>query len=293
MRDGKVIHEETFDGAPPVVHPGDVAGLSDISRMASLKAVACVYCGSTEQLSREHVVPYSLGGTLTILKGSCEECRKKTHGFETDVLTGPMRMVRYIQNLPSHSKHKDVPKLVPIAVKNSDGAEQTIDVPVAEAPIFLAFYEFGEPKYLEPRRGASLETSGVVIGSYGQDPGRFLAELGVKGLSLSSPPMMPVSFARMIAKIAYCFAYYSGHLPKLENPKELVQAFMEEPDTIGRFVGSVPAPFVKYEGLGIRLTIKHLETHRVAFAEIQLFAASGAPTYVVVLGKIREGETLR
>jgi len=49
---------------------------------------------------------------------------------------------------------------------------------------------------------------------------------------------------------------------------------------------------VKYDGLGARLAIKVLEAQRVAFAEVQLFAASGAPTYVVVLGKIRDGETL-
>jgi len=188
VRDGEVIHEETLDGAPPVVQPGDATGLSDIGRMASVKAGACVYFDSTEQLSREHIIPYALGGTLTIVEGSCEECRKKTHRFETDVLTGPMRMVRYIQNLPSSSKHRDVPRLVPISVTASDGTEQTVDVPIARAPIFLAFYEFGEPKYLEPLRGTNLETGGVVTGSYGQDPGRFLTELSAKGMSLSSPP---------------------------------------------------------------------------------------------------------
>ena len=57
--------------------------------------------------------------------------------------------------------------------------------------------------------------------------------------------MRPVSFARMIAKIAYCFAYYLGHILKLENPKELVHAFMNEPDTIGLFVRSAPPPFMK------------------------------------------------
>ena len=233
VRDGKVIHEETFDASPPDVRPGDATGITDMSRMASLKAGACVYCGSRNQLSRELVIPYALGGTLTILDGSCEKCRKKTHRFETDVLTGPMRMVRYIQNLPSSSRHREVPKVVAIPVTTTDGAELTIDVPLTEAPILLPFNEFGEPKYLDPSRGMNLETSGVVTGSYGQDPRRFLMELRAKGMSLSSPPMRPVSFARMIAKIGYCYAYYLGHVAAIENSKELVHAFMEEPDTIG------------------------------------------------------------
>jgi 5-methylcytosine-specific restriction endonuclease McrA len=289
IRDGKVIQEKTVEGTPPEVQTGDPSEISDMSRMASVKAGFCIYCGSTEQLSREHVVPYALGGTLTITEGSCEECRKKTHAFETDVLTGPLRMVRYIQNLPSSTKHRSVPKTVEFSVKLGDGTEERIEVPIAKAPIFLAFYEFGEPKYMDPSRGAILETRGVVTGSYGQDPSQVLSEVRAKGMTIVGPPVRPVAFARMVAKIAYCFAFAQGHIKRLENPGELIKAFMEEPDTIGRFVGSIPPPFTKYEGVRIRFAIKVLESERIAYAEVQLFAASGAPTYVVVLGRIKDG----
>jgi hypothetical protein len=94
----------------------------------------------------------------------------------------------------------------------------------------------------------------------------------------------------MIAKIAYCFALAQGHINRLENPSELVKAFMEEPNTIGRFVGSIPPPFTKYEGIVIRFAFKFLESARIAYEEVQLFAASGAPTYVVVLGRVKDGE---
>lgn len=292
VRDGKVIREETLEGALPDVQSRDPSQLSDMKRMSSLRASACVYCGSTKQLSREHVVPYALGGMLTILDGSCEKCRRRTHSFETDVLTGPMRMVRYIQNLPSSSKHQNVPKVVSLEVTASDGGKKTIEVPTEKAPIFLAFYEFGEPKYFDASRGVNLETGGVVTGSYGKDPSQFLNELKARGMNLSSPPLRPVAFARMIAKIAYCFALCHGHVSKLEDPAELIHAFMDEPDTIGRFVGSIPPPFLKFEGVGIRLAIKVLESRQIAYAEVQLFAASGAPTYIVILGKIKDGEEL-
>ena len=96
----------------------------------------------------------------------------------------------------------------------------------------------------------------------------------------------------MIAKIAYCFAFTQGHIKRLEDPSELIKTFMEEPDTIGRFVGSIPPPFTKYEGVGTRFAIKVLESERIAYAEVQVFAASGAPTYVVVLGRIKDGAVL-
>lgn len=292
VRGGKVIHEETVEGSPPEVKKGDPSGLSDLRRMASVKAGFCIYCGSTEKLTREHVVPYALGGSLTITKGCCEECRKKTNAFESDVLSGPLRMVRYIQNLPSRTKHSSVPAMVEFSVKLGDGSEQRIEVPIAKAPIFLEFYEFGEPKYLDASRGASLERKASVTGSYGQDPSLVLSELSAKGMTIVGPPTRPVAFARMIAKMAYCYAFVEGCINKLENIGELIKAFMEEPDTIGRFVGSIPPPYTKYEGVGARFAIKVLESERVAYSEVQLFAASGAPTYIVVLGRVKDGEHL-
>jgi hypothetical protein len=260
--------------------------------MTSVRAGCCIYCRSTQQLSREHVVPYALGGTLAIAEGSCEECRKKTHAFETDVLMGPMRMVRYIQNLPSRTKHRSVSKTAEIFVRLGDGTEQRLDVPIAKAPIFLAFYEFGEPKYLDRSKGEHLETSGIVTASYGPDPARVLSELNAKGMTIVGPPVRPVPFARMIAKIAYCYAFVQDVIKKLQDPGELIKAFMQDPNTIGRFVGSTPPPFTKYEGVGHRFAINVLESERIAYAEVQLFAAIGAPTYVVVLGRIKNGDNI-
>lgn len=291
MREGKMLREETLGGIPPELRTGDSSELADLKHIPSIKAGFCIYCRSTNQLSREHVVPYALGGTLTITEGSCEVCRKKTQEFENDVLTGPMRMVRYLQNLPSSTKHRSVPRTVELLVKLGE-TEQPIEIPIEKAPILLDFYEFGEPKYLEASKGTSLDVGSVVTGSYGQDPGQVISELSAKGMTIAGAPRRPVAFARMIAKIAYCFAFVQGHIRRLENPSELIDAFMENLDLIGRFVGSVPPPFVKYEGVSIRLAIKVLASEGIAYAEVQLFAASGAPTYIVVLGRIRDGEVL-
>lgn len=46
----------------------------------------CIYCGFTSDniadLSREHIVPQGLGGTETLLKASCADCREITSKFE-------------------------------------------------------------------------------------------------------------------------------------------------------------------------------------------------------------------
>ena len=148
--------------------------------MSKLKNLQKYTPGTVPRNIYEHVVPYALGGTLTITEGSSESCRTKTHAFETYVLTGPMRMIRYIQNLPSSTKHRSVPKTVELFVKPGDDTEQRIELPIAKTPILLAFYEFGEAKYLDPSRGANLETGGVVTASYGQDPKELLLAVVVK-----------------------------------------------------------------------------------------------------------------
>jgi len=54
----------------------------------------CIYCGSTEGLSNEHIVPANLGGTIILYKASCETCRKLIHRVETECLTA-MRDIRH------------------------------------------------------------------------------------------------------------------------------------------------------------------------------------------------------
>ena len=76
-------------------------------------------------------------------------------------------------------------------------------------------------------------------------------------MTIGGPPARPVAFARTIAKIAYCFAFAQGYIERLENPRELIKTFMDGPGTIGRFVGSIPLPFTKYEGVTIRCGISY------------------------------------
>src|SRR5437879_9592851 len=64
IRDGRVAHSETVtksDGHQ--VEIADTTGIADFSKLQTRPADACIYCGSTAQPSREHILPYALGGT--------------------------------------------------------------------------------------------------------------------------------------------------------------------------------------------------------------------------------------
>ena len=43
----------------------------------------CIYCGARDcDLSKEHIIPYSLNGNWVLPKASCTQCQKKTQKIE-------------------------------------------------------------------------------------------------------------------------------------------------------------------------------------------------------------------
>lgn len=202
-----------------------------------------------------------------------------------------MRMVRYIQGMPSGTKHKDVPETIPVKV-TINGSEANIDAPRKEAPIFLPFPLFEPPGYLEEPTRSELKLAGVVTGSFGADPKEFGKRHGAQKLQLKVSGNDVVAFARLVAKTAYANAYAYGQLKRLKNRLELVRAMMREPNTIGRFVGTVPEPYKKYPGLQHRISIHIMPEHRVLYSTVQLFASVGAPTYIVVLGTLNDDDPM-
>ena len=290
IRDGRVHWETVAKSDIPIVEIADVTGIVDFSKLRTTPADACIYCGSKVELSREHVLAYALGGTTTIQRGSCEVCRKITHAFETAVLRGPMQMVRYIQGMPSGTKHRDTPKTIPVKV-TMNGKDVKIDAPRNEAPILLPFPIFEPPGYLAPS-SSQLKLSGVVMGNFGADLKEFGKKHGAQQLELKVSSNDAIAFARMIAKTAYANAYLHDQLRRLKNSAEFVQAMMNEPNTIGRFVGTVPEPYRKYPGLRHRNSIHIMPEHRELYSAVQLFSSTGAPSYIVVLGTLKDEDCM-
>ena len=290
IRDGRVHWETVAKSETPNVEVAHVTGIADFSKLRTRPADACIYCGSRVQLSREHILAYALGGTTTIPRGSCERCRKITHAFETAVLRGPMQMVRYIQGMPSGTKHKDVPKTIPVKVSINDNAVE-IDAPRNEAPILLPFPMFDLPGYLEPGRN-ELKFSGAVTLSFGVDPKQFSRKYGGQRLDLKVTGNDAIAFARMVAKSAYVYGHALDQLRRLKNKDELVHAMMYQPNTIGRFVGTVPEPYQKYPGLQYRISIHVIPSFRILYSTVQLFSSAGAPSYIVVLGTLRDDDPM-
>ena len=70
----------------------------------------------------------------------------------------------------------------------------------------------------------------------------------------------------------------------------LCRAFMDEPDTLGRFVGTDDEPYRRYDAVHRVGTLRL--RGEILCMDVQLFADAGAPTYVVALGPVNRSSPL-
>lgn len=98
----------------------------------------CIYCGDTEDLRKEHILPFGLGGSTVLPESTCRECAKITGQVEQKVLRGPMWGLRIYRGLKSRTKHKKAPKRYYLKI-TKNGAEQSVELPINEFPILLHF----------------------------------------------------------------------------------------------------------------------------------------------------------
>ncbi len=76
----------------------------------------CIYCGSPETLSTEHIIPRGLRGNLVLPRSSCEPCRKITHKFETTCLRSNFWYFRIHTGMQRRLDER--PKSLPMRARN-------------------------------------------------------------------------------------------------------------------------------------------------------------------------------
>lgn len=281
-KDGEILWEEKLSGGPPESTIASAESLENFGELESIRADACMYCGSTKQLSSEHIVPVALGGTVQVLRGSCEECRNKTQRFEGIVLRGELRNARYVQGIASRTKHRDIPKTVTITLLKN-GAQEDVEIDLDKAPILLPLPMYSEAPLSNQPLEEPLIVAGVSTLSFGPDPESLASSMGATGLVIAPAKSRWVEFAQLLAKIAYGYAFFCGITEDIEDRNRLVAAFLDNPETLGGFVRTKPGANVVYPDVLHRLEVIQFDDGLVV-AEVQLFANAGAPTYLVALG---------
>ena len=254
----------------------------------------CLYCGrkaSETQLTREHILALSLGGTLVLPQSSCIQCAAKTRDFETVVARKLLLDVRTHWKLRTRN-----PKDRPTELPTTSGL-----VAVNRHPPYLFLQEFEHPGILHmPNLLNPFGNIHVRIHT-APDTGKRHAALGAVGVNMT---LAPDQLMLTLAKTAHAFAVAELGQSAF-NP--LVPAFIlgTIPFRRGWLVGSIPnanrnpADGDELPPLFHTLELRQITSRngaKLLSCEITLFKLLAMPVYQVVLGSPRasfiSGETI-
>ena len=169
----------------------------------------CIYCGwdgGEKGLRDEHTVPYSLGGNTELLKASCADCEAITSyldGYMANAIFGHLRVHIDLQSRSGH------PDTLSATIELADG-QRAVDLATANHPYFLNMPIWRPPGFMTGKQlGDGFGPPGRF--TYWYVPPQFREAIGMKdgdiaGIIDTSRPHNLSTFARGLAKIAYCNA---------------------------------------------------------------------------------------
>jgi hypothetical protein len=252
----------------------------------------CIYCGLAESLSREHVLPFGLGGDLVLHDASCSACSAETGKLEQRLLRGHWWPYRQFLGLRSRRAGETVPDL-PVTIKCADSSELPASLPMAKQSVAMVF-EFDPPSLL----------CGIMRDDAPNAPRMYIKTLAalpcivqVDGEDYKLKPddelVIPVNFdaadfCRFLAKVAHGYAISRRGIDACSEFL-LPSLILGHTDGALSFVGGNSSPFVGPYLPGSRL---HEMIDRVnngfLTIYIQLFRDHGdpPPIYEVVVGRV-------
>lgn len=218
---------------------------------------ACIYCGNTEKLEREHIIPRALKGTYIFRDASCKCCAKKINeDFENFCLHHMLILVRRHWRLSSyHSKN----------------------APIPDEPIYLMLPKFPPPGVLSgaaPRSDFPFHAWAYQSRDYVEGKAKFKTQ-----------KFSPDKFARMIAKIAHGIA--TAELGLGEFEPVLLNTIFDRDTFMTNCIGCADEQPLGPPKLLHRFKVWHLARPPqpdMIGVDLQLFANIGAPMYRVIAG---------
>ncbi|MEQ8199787.1 MAG: hypothetical protein ABRQ24_00025 [Syntrophomonadaceae bacterium] len=240
---------------------------------------SCIYCGSQDDLTDEHVIPYGISGQLILPKASCKKCAGITSAFEGTILGGFMNKARIVGKYPTRRPKKRSTTL-PLEI-NRSGNWETVELPIEDHPGLMMLPRLAPPSKLVGReQGPGENYCGMDTICFNKNYAATLKSLGATEMRVSET-YHALSFSRFLAKIAYCYAVARiGLMPREMVP--ILPLILGESDDASVWVGSSDLQ-VQIEGsmanqvIGLGCFPNPEDNNRdMLVAHINLFNSSGA-----------------
>lgn len=244
----------------------------------------CIYCGVTQGLSDEHIIPLALGGTVVLPAASCTQCAAITSAIERKVLRGFMYKARVVSNFPSRRKNER-PRTLQTKLLNQKGVVLTESLPVNESAALLplpiltrASFICGDP----PTRGVKI--TGIETIHFGKNVEAVIRDQNATSMEVTED-IQAAAFVQLLAKIAYGYHVATqGLFPRNETP--LLRLIRGNADDGSSWVGS-DSYTLQIESKNTMHAlggyfIRNAEGKQCDVIRVKLFASIGVTGYEIV-----------
>lgn len=246
----------------------------------------CIYCGQTEgKLSREHIIPFSLGGNLVLPYASCATCADKTKRFEQIVARSIYGSLRLRGQFPTRNP-SERPTHLSTIVMRPDGSSESVQVPAAEVPRAFAGLLLPVAGILSKRPPTNkFDGLRIVTKLVEEDLRQFLSKPG--DYRIQGPRIDVVALSQLLCKIAHSFAVAELGFNTFKHflPSMILET---GPAHFPHYVGAAMRPLPKQGDLELhQLQIRRVEVDGTFLVTvvIRLFSFLDIPEYEVVVGE--------
>lgn len=246
----------------------------------------CIYCGTqSEPLSREHFIPFALGGNLVLPRASCSAHAQLTSALEREVARDTYGLHRAHEDGPTRRKGRHVStlnQLVEVEGVDSLGAPAYAQIPARDLPRFQMVLHAQTPGMLR-NAPIDLNESVTLNCATGSDDtfARLRERLGWSKISIVSPPIRPRSFLRVLAKIAHAYAC-AERQPQSFAPT-LLPLILGEPVSETYYVGGF-SPELPQASTPLSLREEKFGNQCLLLADISFHFFPLLPRYQVICG---------
>ena len=241
----------------------------------------CIYCGSTDDLSDEHIIPFSLGGNVVLPKASCGKCRDATHAFEGQCAGAMMLPLRARMNIQTRNPKKR-PSTFEIPILSPSGEKRVASFQADKVPFCCIGIRLDPPTFV-----SGDEPTGRVRGDLFARPtmNDWSEHLG-PGDAAMLGKISVVPFCRLIAKIGHAHVMAALVAEGVHPPIEdlfLPSIILGHSNEFQHYVGGDTDPLDTPDALHqLRFNRYIFGERKILVSTVRLFALFGMPRYHVI-----------
>jgi hypothetical protein len=254
----------------------------------------CIYCGAfSNKLTLEHIIPFGLAGNALLLpKASCKTCESITGGFEQSCLRTILGPFRLRVGTPTRNP-KERPSELPLTLAKQIAGQRPIElatilVPTQEFPLAFIGLRLRPAGVLSGKDPTGMVDGEGWVRCNEEEMRKYLpkdVDKSAEGYGLRLGRIKPVTFARLLAKIAHSYAIaetgFGSFRPLVTN------LILGKTDTLSQWVGGEwdipPATQAAFELKKYPLSANG---KNYLMVNVRLFSFYETPQYHVVVGEI-------